>query len=184
MIWFTADWHLAHENIIEYCDRPFKNTGEMEQTILGRYKSRVKPRDLVYFLGDLSLRSADSLVWYTKLLHGLPGRKIMIMGNHDKMTPFQYVDAGFLSVHTTLTVYTSRTRRVQLVHDPMFLHFDRFADACCGHVHNTLPKVIGPKNNIINVGVDVWDFFPVSEDEVEEIFGARYEESEAQTEFD
>lgn len=23
MRWFTSDWHLGHENIIQYCDRLF-----------------------------------------------------------------------------------------------------------------------------------------------------------------
>ncbi len=35
-IWFTADFHLGHKNIIRYCNRPFETVEEMNQAILER----------------------------------------------------------------------------------------------------------------------------------------------------
>ena len=32
-VWFTADFHLGHENIIRYCDRPFETISEMDADI-------------------------------------------------------------------------------------------------------------------------------------------------------
>jgi hypothetical protein len=40
--WFTADFHLGHQNIIRYCNRPFHSTGEMDEAILGNLNSLVR----------------------------------------------------------------------------------------------------------------------------------------------
>ena len=34
MIFFTADLHLGHGRIINYCERPFNDVHEMNKTIL------------------------------------------------------------------------------------------------------------------------------------------------------
>jgi calcineurin-like phosphoesterase family protein len=54
-IWFTADFHLGHKNIIRYCNRPFQTVEEMNQEILERLNSRVKANDILYFLGDFCI---------------------------------------------------------------------------------------------------------------------------------
>lgn len=51
-IWFTADFHFDHNNILRYCDRPFSNVQEMNRAILDNLNRRVKPNDVLYFLGD------------------------------------------------------------------------------------------------------------------------------------
>ncbi len=51
-IWFTADFHFGHSNIIRYCNRPFRNAEEMDQTILERLNSSVKANDILYFLAS------------------------------------------------------------------------------------------------------------------------------------
>ena len=51
-VWFTADTHYGHQNIIFYCNRPFTNAQKMEQVMIARYRDVVKQEDTVYFLGD------------------------------------------------------------------------------------------------------------------------------------
>lgn len=53
--WLTADQHFRHENIIKYTNRPFKNVGEMDEALIHEWNSVVKPKDMVYHLGDFSL---------------------------------------------------------------------------------------------------------------------------------
>jgi hypothetical protein len=56
-IWFTADFHFGHSNIIRYCNRAFRNVEEMDQTILERLNASVKANDILYFLGDFCIGS-------------------------------------------------------------------------------------------------------------------------------
>ena len=61
MVWFTADFHLGHSNIIRYCGRPFASASEMDEEILACVNESVKPEDELYFLGDFA--SADRRRW-------------------------------------------------------------------------------------------------------------------------
>ena len=81
MIFFTADLHLGHENVIQFCKRPFATTDEMDEALIGNWNSTVKAKDEVYILGDLTMRPAAEAHSY---LTRLNGRKYFIRGNHDR----------------------------------------------------------------------------------------------------
>jgi calcineurin-like phosphoesterase family protein len=51
MIYFTADLHLGHANIIRHCDRPFANAAEMDDALIANWNRRVRSSDSVYILG-------------------------------------------------------------------------------------------------------------------------------------
>ena len=51
-----ADLHLGHENIIKYCNRPFKDANHMNETIVNNWNSVVSDGDIVYILGDFSMK--------------------------------------------------------------------------------------------------------------------------------
>ncbi len=158
MQYFTADWHLGHENIIEYCQRPFRSVRQMDATIVARYNSIVTDQDEVYFLGDLSMMKDK--FWLERIVKRLMGQKHLILGNHDKLDPFEYVEIGFRTVHTALDI-----GEFILVHDPVAAIVARERKWLCGHVHG-LFKSVGRVGNILNVGVDVWNFNPVSIEEI------------------
>ena len=40
-IWFTADEHYGHENIIRHCNRPFADAAEMERELVRRHNALV-----------------------------------------------------------------------------------------------------------------------------------------------
>ena len=162
MIWFTADWHLDHANILVYePERPWTIISKMNGGLINRYNSKVQKDDTAYFLGDLSLKGPEQWPFYTRLLRNLNGHKHLILGNHDKMNPFLYVECGFESVHTALEV-----EEFILVHDPAVSVVNKNRKWLVGHIHSLFKH----QKNCLNVGVDVWDYFPVSINQCREVF--------------
>ncbi len=161
MNFYTSDHHFHHDRILEYCKRPFKHTREMDNTMIARYNSRVQDDDTVYFIGDLfDLQLGKNFSIVERLVNKLKGRKILILGSHDYLEPFKYIEAGFESVHTSLQV-----GEFILVHDPAVSCVNRSVIFLCGHVHD----LFRVRLNAVNVGVDMWNFFPVSEEEIREL---------------
>ncbi len=155
MLWFTADHHFGQEEAMCYFIRPFQTVREMDEELIRRHNKIVAPRDTVYFLGDLTLFGQWQQSYVTQTVKALHGNKVLILGNHDNFNPFDYVKMGFESVHTELKI-----RGFVLVHDPMMLSGE--GHVLCGHVH----RLFKWKGNAINVGVDVWDYEPVSYDTI------------------
>lgn len=170
MEYFTADLHLAHKNIIDLCNRPFKNCGDMDKTLINNWNSVVKShRDIVYLLGDFSLRGKNYEQWIINTLRKLKGRKILILGNHDRLSPFEYVDLGFESVHTSMIIHD----HIVLTHDPAIaVAAPKNFITLCGHIHDAFKYLMTPRW-IVNVGVDVWDYKPVSLNQIFEYTSIR-----------
>ncbi len=59
MLWFTADHHFGHANIIRYCNRPFASAEEMDATLVHLWNETVGRDDIVYHLGDFTLQPLD-----------------------------------------------------------------------------------------------------------------------------
>ena len=81
MIYFTADLHLGHENVIKHCGRPFASAAEMDAMLTKNWNETVTRRDEVYILGDFTMKPAEAAHDY---LTALNGRKYFIRGNHDR----------------------------------------------------------------------------------------------------
>lgn len=81
MVYYTADLHLGHANVIRFDKRPFASVEEMDQTLIENWNSRVTDRDKVYIVGDLIYRSEKPAEWYLEKLRGI---KYLVIGNHDK----------------------------------------------------------------------------------------------------
>lgn len=80
-IFFTSDWHVGHENVIRFDQRPFRNTLHMHEVLINNYNSSVSKDGLCYFLGDCGLCKSEIL---GEVLSRLNGTKVCILGNHDK----------------------------------------------------------------------------------------------------
>ncbi len=95
-IFLVANTHFNHNNIIEYCKRPFHNTFEMNNSIIEKWNEVVSEDDIVYHLGDVGFGSLEEI---TALCNRLNGKKYLIMGNHDyRYGKLFFEKAGFEDV--------------------------------------------------------------------------------------
>jgi calcineurin-like phosphoesterase family protein len=179
--WFTADMHLGHANIIRYCDRPFADVEAMNRALVARWNDTVADGDDVWVLGDVALGNIDESL---RLVRDLAGTKLLVPGNHDRCWPgrgptadewaVRYHDAGFAEIRPEVLEVTIGGMPARACHFPYegdSRDEERFEShrpiddgrlLLHGHVH-TRWRVNGHQ---INVGVDVWDYRPVSDDQI------------------
>lgn len=158
MIHFTADHHFWHKNIIEYAHRPFNDVEEMNEIMIHRWNSVVKDDHLTYVLGDFAFASPSKI---DHLLRRLNGQKVLVLGNHDyTFKKAKWVKMGFDRVTTGESIDIAG-QRVELSHYPTYIASKWMLH---GHVHNRwrVKENIYYTGGRLNVGVDVWNFIPVS----------------------
>jgi calcineurin-like phosphoesterase family protein len=162
--WFTADTHFGHKNIVEYCRRPFKSTYDMDRTIILNWNARVGENDTVFHLGDFAYKNRLSVNSYEKYLKG---KLILIRGNHDHNNNNRTIIENIM-IHIG-------GRNIFLTHEPDFAHGGTYGGGVltlCGHVHENwkFRHYEYPEFEVVydavNVGVDVWNFMPVSIEEI------------------
>lgn len=84
-IFLISDHHFGHNNILTFTRndgsllRDFDSVEAMDEHMIEKHNSVVRPQDKVYFLGDVTMgkRGFASLA-------RLNGEKVLIKGNHDK----------------------------------------------------------------------------------------------------
>ena len=154
---FTADHHFFHANIIKSCNRPFSSVEEMNRGLVERWNATVDPNDIIYYGGDMFYRG------HTKecgeILDQLNGRIHFVQGNHDKIA--SKFRSRFESWNDMLEIkhdgklivlchYAMRTWN-KSCHDSYHVH---------GHSHGQLPE--DPRSLSFDIGIDCWDYYPVS----------------------
>ena len=167
MILFTSDPHFGHENIIKLCGRPFSDVGEMDECLIRRWNARVSDRDTVYILGDLFYRCPDP----EAILMRLNGSKRLITGNHDESWLTKPLAEKYFDSVDLMLEINAYNRRITLCHYPLLLWaHDKRTYMIHGHIHcNTSYDcwpLIKARENLLNAGVDINGFEPVSLDEL------------------
>lgn len=158
MIFLTADWHLGDERLHLF-PRPFSSADDCAKNIIENYNKVVSDDDTVYFVGDVAVKE-DALHEY---MNELPGKKILIKGNYDKFdleVYKKYFDS--VSYFEDVTFQNDEGEGVdcRVVHYPSQSIPERFN--LVGHIHGSWRV----QKNMLNVGVDVWHFAPVSSEMV------------------
>ena len=132
-IFFCADTHFNHKNIIKYCNRPFKDVDEMNEVIINNWNSVVSDDDTIFFLGDFVLGNREQIIEFGSKLKG---HKILQVGNHDRATTKAFIDAGFETVYKKPTIinFNEYGITVRISHAPIYDREDNYFNIC-GHVH-------------------------------------------------
>ena len=165
-VFFTADPHYGHANILKYTNRDFKTVEEMDEALITNHNSVVGDNDYVYILGDFSFYKGPDLK--KKYFDRLTGRKILIKGNHDgkeclSLPWFQVHDVLHLRLKT-IPGYHNDKREIFLSHYSHRSWNKSFHGVphIFGHSHSKLP----PYGKSFDVGVDCWECKPISLDKV------------------
>jgi len=159
MDYFTADWHLYHENIIRFCTRPFKDINHMNRTILDNVNEVVLPDDRLFNLGDVALKNVN----WTSIRASIVCKNVFVVpGNHDRESQLK----EHFSILPQCYMYESGGFRLVLAHYAMriWAHSHHGAGHLYGHSHGKLPPIPGAM--AFDIGVDCWNFKPLSLNQV------------------
>lgn len=160
MLFFTGDEHYWHRNAIRYCDRPFDSVENMNESIISNFNSKVQKGDLAIHAGDFALCSREQA---QDIIRRLNGEHIFLIGDHDKwLGGKKQWDIRFYKIKNNQVIvchYCLRTWPRS--------HYNSWH--LFAHSHGRLE----PIGKSWDVGVDNNRFYPISEEEIEEIMKNR-----------
>ncbi|MFK7766324.1 MAG: metallophosphoesterase [Mariniblastus sp.] len=196
-VWFTADTHFGHANIIKYCQRPFLSESELEllssdprgrwevsadtverhdTALLEAINLRLTKHDTLWVLGDFCWGKESVAKCY---LDRIMCKNVnFVWGNHDHRSigPLfkKTIEQGMISVEG---------QKIWVNHYPMRSWDGRFHGAwqLYGHVHDRLTAEDQKNKSLLtkDVGVDACDYKPISFEELREYMTPRTVEFEA-----
>jgi calcineurin-like phosphoesterase family protein len=186
-IWFTADTHFGHANIIRYCERPFDSLQEMDEVLIESWNQVIRPKDTIYHLGDFTLSGREEANYYFSRLNG---NVSVIPGGHDSrwIRKGEYHSKSGYPVNILPPLHTikvsitglEQSKLVVLCHYSMRVwdrsHYGSWH--LYGHSHGKLPS----QKNSLDVGVDCWDYKPISIETIYKAIRNYSEESDQGTE--
>lgn len=164
--WLISDTHFNHAGILTFKDydgnpvRPFDTVEQMNDCMMDNWNDVVAPNDTIIHCGDVMF-GIDKVEWLEANFAKLPGKKKLILGNHDNvkyLLPFfkdiqlWYNYPSIVLTHMPLHSQTlSETMRWDGI-SPLNIH---------GHIH-TNPSPDGPYKCVC---VEQTDYKPVNLDE-------------------
>ena len=177
-VYFIADLHFSHKNILYYRPRRREAAGitldelregnkdqvlaQHDAWLIKKWNETVKRDDVVYILGDVCLGNAVRTEYILQQLHG---KKFLILGNHDKSCKgleryFEWVgsikEVKFNHVQYPF-IKEDETFCVELCHYPMMAWNRRTHGACMvhGHTHGGIDKINDDSMELrVDVGFD------------------------------
>src|SRR5258708_5097587 len=158
--YISSDWHLNHQNIKTYCQRP----DDFTDLILKRHNQTVTDNDTVFMLGDAVIGKKALAV---ELIRQMKGRLVLVRGNHDRdKSCGWWMENGFDFACDSFVF-----RHVLFTHEPAIESFtppsmNIFVDCpmkCTynvhGHLHNIWDGFVNPddpRNDGKEVPTKLW----------------------------
>lgn len=184
-VFFTSDFHLFHNNVLKYDNRPFNDVYEMHAVIEERWNETVGPNDVVIYLGDLSFARREDVSLVNEMLKRLNGTIHFVMGNHDKYEDIKKIPRfasvqDYLEVRITHNVdsdiHIGAKVRVETLfcamHYPIYSWNKKHHGSyhlhghCHGNLHHGEEADFYTNRRVIDVGCMLHDYKPISYSEV------------------
>ena len=153
--WVWSDLHLGDTEVMEYCRRPFGDADAMDRAIMAAWTAAVSPGDTILNGGDVALSGALGGTRRAAVREA-PGRKVLIVGNHDFNLRSGLLDAADHDPWTGVLVIDTDPPLV-MTHVPLDAVPPGWVNVH-GHVHNHAPPGDTPH---INVCVEHTDYRPL-----------------------
>lgn len=168
MYFFIGDEHYAHNRIIKYCNRPFKDYKEMDEVIIARNNEVVGDSDTVIHAGDFipfkdynSSTSCDAQSYISRL----KGSHVFLRGSHDNW----------------MKSLANRFHEIWEKNiDGHYLVVCHFAMHAWGRSHYNSWHLYGHSHHELNlpgkrhcISVENTDYYPLSFDQIKEIMAGK-----------
>ncbi len=159
-VFFIADTHFGHQNIIQYEKRPFQNVQEMDAILIENWNKKVNKDDKVYILGDFAMGSEE---YIKDIINKLKGYKVFVLGNHDKSYALAWwQSSGFNEVINYPVIYKEW---FILSHEPLYINKSMPYANIFGHVHAN-PLYQDYSSQSFCVSVERINYKPIAFDEM------------------
>lgn len=151
---FISDFHFGHKNMAHH--RKFQDEFYQDEFIIDQWNKIVRsPKDLTFILGDITMEKSS----YYYQLDRLMGRKIVVLGNHDRHQDIRemlnYVEnvAGMIEYKGFI-----------LTHCP--IHESELLDKYRGNIHGHIHDNIIPNKRYFNVSCEQVNYKPITIEEL------------------
>lgn len=166
-VFFTADLHFHHKNILKHCPKRGEVGGfdpedveAHDKWLIEKWNSTIGKKDIVYILGDFAFGPSECV---KKLLGKLNGQKFLILGNHDKSS--DHLNGYFKQITQMKSVTFKKSNydfldedfMVFMCHYPMITWPNKHYGCveCHGHCHNRLTEYNEESPDLrIDIGID------------------------------
>ena len=175
-VFFTSDTHWGHDNIIKFCDRPFKDIEEMDRMLIENWNKKVPHDGLVFHLGDFAWGGYE---FWKKIRDQLNGEIILIKGNHDQKNMSSTAEQELFKYVSWQMFIQVEGRKLWLNHYPFLCYAGVYREPkkliynLYGHVHSgpdkkgqDIPRLVHTYPMQYDVGVDNNNYEPISWEEL------------------
>ena len=169
-VFFTSDYHFGHKRILEMDNRPFSDIENMADVIIKNHNQLVKPTDTIYILGDFSLCNATRTRAY---LERMNGNKHLIKGNHE---------SSVMGNAKTRALFTGIYDKLEIKLHNKYINMDHYSyhqwnmshhGAWMLHGHSHGGDDYNKNYKILNVGINLHDYKPLSFEQVSEYMSGK-----------
>lgn len=144
MRYYIADLHFFHQAMNTHMDkRGFEDTQQMNTYMIEKWNQKVRKKDEVVILGDLSWGNVQDT---NALLQQLHGKLYMIQGNHDRFLNHREANTSRFVWIKPYAEMSDNNRKVVLCHYPILCYNGQYhltakgipkTYMLYGHVHDT-----------------------------------------------